>query len=138
VLAWLVLVAPLLLCGTAAVIGYLVMARHAEQLRTSPVSFELLLATLVMAPLAWILVKVAPEEPDFNNGGACPTVDEGLWGAVFLVLYLGSAVVGGLALAASLVSSPSLKKPAGVLLAALGVPYVIGITVLFAAFCGMN
>ena len=136
-LAWLVFVAPLLLCGAAAVIGYLVMARHAERVR-SPVSFELLLATLVLAPLTWILVKVAPEEPDFNNGGACPIVDEGLWGAVFLVLYLGSAVVGGLALAASLVSSSSLRKPAGVLLAALGMPYLIGIMVLFAAFCGMN
>ena len=136
-LAWLVLVAPLLLCGTAAAIGYLVMARHAERLRASPLSFELLLATLVLAPLTWILVKVAPEESDVN-GGACPIVDEGLWGALFLVLYFGSAVVGGLALAASLVSSSSLRKPAGVLLAALGMPYLIGIMVLFAAFCGMN
>ena len=136
-LAWLVLVAPLLLCGTAAAIGYLVMARHAEHLRASPVSFELLLATLVLAPLTWILVRVAPEEPDVNGGAEVereeerppePLVDD----------WAGSAVVGGLALAASLVSSPSLKKPAGVLLAALGVPYVIGITVLFAAFCGMN
>jgi hypothetical protein len=46
--------------------------------------------------------------------------------------------VGGLALAASLVSAPNLKKPAGFVLVALGVPYAIGFTFLVAAFCGMN
>ena len=87
--------------------------------------------------MAWILVRVAPDEVDYN-GGTCPAVDDGLWAYVFLALYLGSAVVGGAALAASLVSAPNLRTPTGFLLVALAVPYAIGFTFLVAAFCGMS
>lgn len=107
-------------------------------MRARRVPLALLLATAGLAPLTWVLLKIAPEELDSNNGGTCPAVDDGLWGLLFLCLYLGSAVVGGLALAASLVASPTLTRPAGVLLVALGVPYAIGFAVLVAALCGMN
>ena len=135
---WLVVLGPVALCGAAALIGYVVMADRSQRVRESRLPLKLLLATAATVPLAWILVRVAPEELDYNNGGTCPAVDDGLWAYVFFVLYLGSAVVGGVALAASLVSAPNLKKPAGFLLVALGVPYAIGFTFLVAAFCGMN
>jgi hypothetical protein len=135
---WLVLLGPVALCGAAALIGYAVMADRSERVRESRLPLKLLLVAAAMAPLAWILVRAAPEELDYNSGGMCPAVDDGLWSYVFFALYLGSAVVGGVALAASLVSAPSLKKPAGFLLVALGVPYAIGFMFLVAAFCGMN
>ena len=134
----LVLLGPAALCGAAALIGYVVMADRAERVRESRLALKLLLVAAAMAPLAWILVRVAPEELDYNSGGTCPAVDDGLWAYVFFALYLGSAVVGGVALAASLVSAPNLKKPAGFLLVAVGVPYAIGFMFLVAAFCGMN
>jgi hypothetical protein len=114
------------------------MADRSDRVRERRLPLKLLLVAAAMAPLTWILVRVAPEELDYNGGGMCPAVDDGLWAYVFLALYLGSAVVGGLALAASLVSAPNLKKPAGFMLVALGVPYAIGFTFLVAAFCGVS
>ncbi len=135
---WLVLLAPVLLCTAAAAFGYGAMARRRDRVRERRVPLALVILTAAVAPLTWVLLQLAPREPDFNNGGTCPAVDDGLWGLLFLCLYLGSAVVGGLALAASLAASPTLAKPAGVLLVALGVPYAIGFTVLLAALCGLN
>ncbi len=135
---WLVLLGPVALCGAATLFGYRVMADRSDRVRERRLPLKLLLVAAAMAPLAWILVRVAPEELDYNGGGMCPAVDDGLWAYVFFALYLGSAVVGGLALAASLVSAPNLKKPAGFMLVALGVPYAIGFTFLVAAFCGVS
>ena len=134
---WLVFLGPVALCGAAAVIGYVAMAGSSERVRESRLPLKLLLVAAAMVPLAWILVRVAPDEVDYN-GGTCPAVDDGLWAYVFLALYLGSAVVGGAALAASFVSAPNLRTPTGFLLVALAVPYAIGFTFLVAAFCGMS
>ena len=121
----------------AAVIWYVAMAGRSELVRESRLQLKLLLVAAAMVPLAWILVRAAPDKLDYN-GGTCPAVDDGLWAYVFLALYLGSAVVGGAALAASFVSAPNLRKPTGFLFVAHAVPYAIGFTFLVAAFCGMS
>ena len=88
----------------------------------------------------WLLVATLPQGGSDRQGGTCPQLDEGHGDAVWVVAF--SAIgVGAIALAASVLSvrrgaASSWRGLSGV--GACLLTYVVWVSVLSAAWCGMS
>lgn len=68
----------------------------------------------------------------------CPAVDDGPAAVILIGIYFGSAILGGVAVAASLVTRPDSLATGVYALAALVVPYVVGVIYIVNAVCGIS
>ena len=131
-----VLLGPLLVAGTAAVLSFKLLAPVTDQLRRYRVPLWLLIALIAMVPLTTLVIEAAGEWPN-ANGGMCPAVDDGFTAGLLIALYFGSPVVGGGALGTSLlVRRSGSLEPVAYAVAVVLVPYAIGLIYLVNAFCG--
>ena len=98
------------------------------------------MAQLAMAPASWLLVWAAPDERPFGGTGTCPDIDPGsAFATVLMVLFFGSCVVGGIAVAAAYaVDRPRLARPAVFAVIVLVAPFGIVLAAAYDVLCGTN
>ena len=87
--------APLLLTCCAAVLTIYLARGRGKALSQPAVPTVLLVAQIATVPLAWILIRTAPDIVSSYHGAACKDVVDAE--AIFFPLILGSALLGGLA-----------------------------------------
>ena len=116
----------------------LLLQRRAWLKRTKRVPGLLLAAQAVMVPLMGFLLAAIPDESD-GRGGTCPALDGG-WGIVALAAAIGSSVVGGLAVAGTIVlDRPLVRRPLIFGVIAVALSYVTWFILLLAAVvCGLD
>ena len=108
-----------------------------DRLRELRIPQTLLTALVALVPLTWLIIQVAGEEPA-GDGGTCPAINDGIGAALLVSMIFGSAILGGVAVAASRVTQPDSLGTGAYALAAVVVPYVIG-TIYFAnALCWLG
>jgi hypothetical protein len=130
----LVVAAPLLLAGATTAVAVAVLRSSSDRIRERGLPQKLLIAVVALVPLSWIAIQLAGEEVA-GSGNTCADVNDGLAAVFFFSLIFLSAVVGGVAVAASLVTRPDFARTAAAILAAGVVPYVIGIIYFVNALC---
>ena len=137
---WLYIVGPLLVAVTVTLVAIPRLAAFAPQLRRTHAPLWLLLAQVTLAPLSWAVIWAAPDERGFEATETCPDIDPGsAIATTLIVLFFGSGMVGGLAVAAAYVTNrANLARPALFALVALLAPFGIVIGAVYDALCGIN
>lgn len=104
------------------------------------VPLGLLVTQIALAPVSWLLVWAAPDEPRFDGNGTCPDIDPGsALETLLTVLFFGSCVVGGLAVAAAYAADrPRLGRPILFALFVLAAPFGIVVALAYDTLCGWN
>ena len=128
------LAAPVLLAGVATIAGLKLFGSSPDRVREQRTPQTLLIALVALIPLTWLIIRVAGEETS-GSGGTCPAINDGPAAGILVSLCFGSAILGGVAFAASLVAHPHSWKAGAYALAALAVPYVLGAMYLLEALC---
>ena len=127
-----VVFSPVLITAATALIATPFLRNHGDRLNRARIAPELLFAAIAMAPIAWAVIKLAPD----RNG--CADLD-GAYETIVNGLFFWCGFVGGIAAAARyVVARPSVEMPIYYALAMVIAGYVIGLGIAEVGFCGWN